>query len=79
VTAVIRPEQAEAVEPEGADLAGDVVEAVFFGTDTHLHLRLADGQPFVLRRQNRPGQPTPGAGARLGLRLAPGALQVLEG
>jgi spermidine/putrescine transport system ATP-binding protein len=79
VTAVIRPEQAEAVEPGAGELTAEVEEAVFFGTDTHLHLRLADGQPFVLRRQNRPGQPAPGRGARLGLRLAPGALQVLGG
>jgi spermidine/putrescine transport system ATP-binding protein len=79
VTAVIRPEQAEAVEPGAGDLAAEVEQAVFFGTDTHLHLRLADGQPFVLRRQNRPGQPSPGPGARLGLKLAPGALQVLGG
>ncbi len=79
ITAVIRPEQAEAVEPGAGDLAAEVEQAVFFGTDTHLHLRLADGQPFVLRRQNRPGQPSPRPGDRLGLRLAPGALQVLEG
>jgi spermidine/putrescine transport system ATP-binding protein len=79
VTAVIRPEQAEAVDPQGADLLAEVESATFFGTDTHLHLRLSDGQPFVLRRQNRPDQPPPGPGARLGLRLAPGALQVLEG
>lgn len=79
VTAVIRPEQAEMVDPAGADLVADVESATFFGTDTHLHLRLSDGQPFVLRRQNRPDQPPPGIGARLGLRLAPGALQVLEG
>jgi spermidine/putrescine transport system ATP-binding protein len=79
VTVVIRPEQAEAVEPGAGDLAAEVEQAVFFGTDTHLHLRLADGQPFVLRRQNRPGQPAPRPGTRLGVRLAPGALQVLEG
>jgi len=79
VTAVIRPEQAEAVEPGTGDLSGTVEQAVFFGTDTHLHLRLSDGQPFVLRRQNRPGQATPPPGTRLDLRLAPGALQVLEG
>ena len=78
LTAVIRPEQAE-IAADGADLTAQVEQAVFFGTDTHLHLRLADGQPFVLRRQNRPSQPTPSPGARLGLRLAPGALLVLAG
>lgn len=79
VTAVIRPEQAEAVDPAGADLSAQVESATFFGTDTHLHLRLSDGQGFVLRRQNRPGQPPARPGERLGLRLAPGALMVLEG
>ena len=79
VTAVIRPEQAEAVEPEGAELTAEVESATFFGTDTHVHLRLADGQGFVLRRQNRPGLGAPAKGQRLGLRLAPGALMVLEG
>ena len=79
VTAVVRPEQAEITDPAGADLTATVETATFFGTDTHLHLRLTDGQPFVLRRQNRPDQPPPAKGAVLGLRLAPGALMVLEG
>lgn len=78
VTAVVRPEQAEITDPASADLTATVDSATFFGTDTHLHLRLADGQPFVLRRQNRPDQPPPRTGAVLGLRLAPGALMVLE-
>jgi len=79
VTAVVRPEQAEITDTAGADLTATVDSATFFGTDTHLHLRLSDGQPFVLRRQNRPDQPPPARGAVLGLRLAPGALMVLEG
>ncbi len=78
VTAVIRPEQAEAVAPEAADLTGALESATFFGTDTHLHLRLSDGQAFVLRRQNRPGMQPPEPGTVLGIRLAEGALQVLE-
>ncbi|MCC5972653.1 MAG: ABC transporter ATP-binding protein [Rubellimicrobium sp.] len=78
VTAVIRPEQAEIAPAEGADLTAEVESATFFGTDTHLHLRLSDGQPFILRRQNRPGQPPIAPGTRLGLVLAPGALQVLR-
>lgn len=78
VTAVIRPEQAAIVAPETGDLTARVESAVFFGTDTHLHLTLADGQPFVLRRQNRPDQQPPEPGAMLGLSLASGALRVLE-
>ncbi len=78
VTAVIRPEQAAIAAPDETELTATVDSAVFFGTDTHLHLTLPDGQPFVLRRQNRPDQSPPAAGERLGLSLAPGALRVLE-
>ncbi len=52
---------------------------VFFGTDTHLHLRLSDGQGFILRRQNNARTAEPVRGTRLGLRLTPGALRVLRG
>ncbi len=76
VTAVIRPEQAAIVESDAGDLTAKVESAVFFGTDTHLHLTLSDGQPFVLRRQNRPDLPPPERGATLA--LAPGSLRVLE-
>ncbi len=78
VTAVIRPEQAEAAAPGAGDLQATVETATFFGTDTHLHLTLSDAQSFVLRRQNRPGQPAPAPQSRLGLALAPGALRVLK-
>ena len=79
VTAVIRPEQAILADPAAAELTATVESAKFFGTDTFLHLKLADGQGFVLRRQNRPDQLPPKPGAVLGLTLAPGALRVLEG
>jgi spermidine/putrescine transport system ATP-binding protein len=54
VTIVIRPEHATLSPGDGeeGDLAATVEHAVFFGTDTHLHLRLAGDTPFVLRRQN---------------------------
>ncbi|WP_333830490.1 ABC transporter ATP-binding protein [Pararhodobacter sp.] len=79
VTTVIRPEQAQMVEPGAGDLDGVVENAVFFGTDTHVHLRLDDGQPFILRRQNSAETAEPVAGTRMGLRLSPGALRVLKG
>jgi len=78
VTAIIRPEQAEITTPDQGQIRARVDSATFFGTDTHLHLTLADGQPFVLRRQNRPDQPPPGPGTELGLILAQGALRVLR-
>ena len=78
VTLVIRPEQARLVDDGPADLDAEVETAVFFGTDTNVHLRLADGQGFVLRRQNVANMPEPQAGQRIGLRLSPGALRVLR-
>jgi len=79
VTTVIRPEQARMVAPGEGDLDGVVDSAVFFGTDTHVHLRLDDGQPFILRRQNSAETIEPKPGTRMGLLLSPGALRVLKG
>jgi len=79
VTTVIRPEQAHMVAPGEGDLDAEVQSAVFFGTDTHVHLHLADGQPFILRRQNSAETIEPTPGTRMGLRLSPGALRVLKG
>lgn len=79
VSVVIRPEQARLVPEDAAALLAHVESSVFFGTDTHLHLRLDDGQPFTLRRQNDGTEPPPATGARVGLALSEGALQVLRG
>ncbi len=79
VSAVIRPEQASIVAAGAGDLSATVEGAVFFGTDTHIHLRLGDGQPFTVRRQNSDGQADPARGGTVGLSLTPGALQVLRG
>ena len=78
VTLVIRPEQARLVEDGPADLDAQVESATFFGTDTHVQLRLSDGQGFVLRRQNVAHMDEPEPGASVGLRLSPGALRVLR-
>lgn len=79
VTTVVRPEQAVIARESEADLTGVLQDAVFFGTDTHLHLTLDDGQGFTLRRQNTASDAEPPKGARLGLRLSPGALRILRG
>jgi len=76
---VIRPEQAQLAEAGSGDLSATVNGTVFFGTDTHIHLTLEDGQTFTVRRQNTVGQEDPVIGARVGLSLTPGALQVLRG
>ncbi len=87
VTVVIRPEHARIVgdtdvgpPDEGAVLSGRVEKSVFFGTDTHVHLRLPDGTAFILRRQNTTaGTPPPEPGRDVSVALAAGALQVLRG
>ena len=78
VTIVIRPEHASVTE-EAADFEGTVEDAVFFGTDTHLNLRLSDAARFTLRRQNTgAGDGAMPEGSRVGVRVADGGIQVLR-
>ncbi|WP_443089973.1 ABC transporter ATP-binding protein, partial [Yoonia sp.] len=79
VAAVIRPEQAVLAATDAGHMTASVQNAVFFGTDTHIHLTLADGQPFTLRRQNNAGLADPVPGSQIGVALAQGALQILKG
>ncbi len=79
VTVVIRPEHASIVE-SSADLYGVVEDAVFFGTDTHVHLRLDGDIHFTIRRQNTwAAVAPPEQGSRLGIGVAEGGIQVLRG
>ena len=56
VTVVVRPEHASLCVDEGiAILHGTLVNIVYFGTDTHYYVELADGSEFTVRMQNRPG------------------------
>ena len=55
VTAVVRPEYARLhieTDEEG-DLKGVLENIVYFGTDTHYHVRMPDETLFVTRRQNQ--------------------------
>jgi spermidine/putrescine transport system ATP-binding protein len=80
VTVIVRPEHAELRAPDqSADLRGTLEQVVYFGTDTHLYVRLNDGAEFVLRQQNSPGGNfglAPGAG--VGIAFKPGAARVLK-
>ena len=78
VTAVIRPEQATLAEPGAGDMDGVVETSTFFGTDTHIHLKLADGQGFVLRRQNTADLAAPDPGSTLSIALGAGTLRILK-
>jgi len=78
-TVVIRPEHIDLVAAGGpATLTAKVEASVYFGTDTHHHLRLADGAPFVVRRQSRrqEGGEFP-VGAEVGVVIPDLAAQVL--
>ncbi len=80
VTLVIRPEQTmlerSAEQPK---LSGVLENIVYCGTDTHFHLRLADGARFVVRHQNNPAKPvTFDRGQHLGIGFEPQAVQVLR-
>ena len=54
VTLMIRPEHVllGAPMPEALNLSARVTSQVYFGTDTHIHLDLADGTSLVARVQN---------------------------
>ncbi|MGI1663884.1 ABC transporter ATP-binding protein [Palleronia sp. KMU-117] len=79
-TLAVRPEHVRIV-PAGPDalLTATVGEAVYFGTDSHVHLRLADGAGLVARYQaEAAGGDAPPVGTEVGVTFAPGAVQVLE-
>ena len=75
----IRPEHASIdAQTQGAPLTGQVQNIVYCGTDTHVHLTLADGARFVVRRQNRPDQVTDiPVGQTVGIRFDPNVARLL--
>ena len=78
VTAAVRPEHAS-LTAEGGDLSGTLENIVYFGTDTHYHVRLADGAGFVVRSQNlRDSGEAYRAGQEVGIQLKSDAVQVLR-
>lgn len=80
VTLTVRPEQVRIVGAGEAGAIGARVKFnVYFGTDTHCHLELADGTEVVARVQSpASGEAGVVEGSAVGLRFAPGAAQVLE-
>ena len=52
---------------------------VYFGTDTHYHLELGNGEAFVVRIQNkRDAAPDLSEGVNAGINFKDNALQVLK-
>jgi len=80
VTVVVRPEHARlTAETAGKPLTGRLENTVYFGTDTHYHVRLISGEPFMVRMQNTRDQVARFAvGDTVGIELGDAALQVLR-
>ncbi len=80
VTLVVRPEHAQLVsDKKKATLVGKLENIVYFGTDTHFHVKLEKGGSFVVREQNnKAGPSTLNVGAAVGVAFAAGAAQVLK-
>jgi len=80
VTVVIRPEHARLARGGSeTPLSGRLENVVYFGTDTHYHLRLHGDVPFVVRMQNiRDNEEDFQAGEELGVEIARNAVQILK-
>ena len=79
VTLAVRPEQVRitAADEAGA-LPATITNLVYFGTDTHCHMEIADGSEVVARLQSpASGETGLERGARVGLRFNAGAAQIL--
>ncbi|MCB2135141.1 MAG: ABC transporter ATP-binding protein [Rhodobacteraceae bacterium] len=80
VTLAVRPEHVR-IGPAGApnSIAATVRNSVYFGTDSHIYMDLADGTEVVARiGTDAGGSAGPEIGAAVGLSFAAGAVQVLE-
>ncbi|MHA6645534.1 ABC transporter ATP-binding protein [Mesorhizobium sp. A623] len=79
-TIVVRPEHTQlAAADEKATLSGEIENVVYLGTDTHFHIRLDDGGPFIVRQQNaNGGSVTVARGDRTGIAIRANAAQLLK-
>jgi len=81
VTAVVRPEYSRLIADSGetGDLQGVLENIVYFGTDTHYHIRLLDQTMFVSRMQNqREDTEAFSVGQSVGIAFKPDSVQVLR-
>ena len=77
VTLAIRPEHLRLGAVGTGDMDATLRDTVYFGTDTHAHLRLADGTEMVARVPSGSAE-LPAKGSTVGVSFAPGAAQLLE-
>ena len=77
-TLMVRPEHAKLVKGRG-DLTGTIETIVYFGTDTHIHVRLDEGDVFMVRQQNsRSASCGFENGDKVGISIGDDAAQVLK-
>jgi spermidine/putrescine transport system ATP-binding protein len=69
VTVVVRPEHADLIaDVSKSTVSGTLANVVYFGTDTHYHVKLDGGDNFIVRYQNsRSGAVTFETGAKVGI------------
>ncbi len=79
VTITVRPEQVRLVDSaESGAIPAKVTSLVYFGTDTHCYMALADGTEIIARLQSpATGEAGLAQGQNVALRFAPGSVQVL--
>jgi spermidine/putrescine transport system ATP-binding protein len=81
VSVLVRPEHAH-LTPNSrskSKLTGQIENIVYFGTDTHYYLKMANGEPFTVRVQNSPSDKGKFAnGDSIDLVIDQNALQILR-
>ncbi|TIS52888.1 MAG: TOBE domain-containing protein, partial [Mesorhizobium sp.] len=78
---VVRPEHADLVpDPAKGTIAGTLSNIVYFGTDTHYHVKLdGGGENFIVRHQNSRSNPAAyETGAKVGIQFEEDAARVLK-
>ncbi len=80
VTVVVRPEHANIVSVKDGLLKGVLDNVVYFGTDTHFHVKLDDGTEFMVRMQNEGAARSSGLakGSKVGIAINEGAVRILR-
>ncbi|SDL24160.1 ABC transporter ATP-binding protein [Aliiruegeria lutimaris] len=73
----VRPERISVAAAAEDTLPATVVDHVYLGTDIHLHAKLSDGEPILVRIQNAESSAIPATGSMLGLRIEAGAARLL--
>jgi spermidine/putrescine transport system ATP-binding protein len=77
---VVRPEHASLVLPTGpVTFQGTLEHIIYFGTDTHYHVKLEHGIEFIVREQNDRGSSSKWSiGMNAGILFDENAAQVLS-